>query len=53
MKIAFSAERLPTSGCLVLTVSEGPEWGDAAKTLNKKSDGHLSHLAKINQFKGK
>ena len=53
MKIAFSAERLPTSGSLVLTVSEGPEWGDVAKGLNKKSDGHLTHLAKTNQFKGK
>ena len=53
MKILFSDDRLPTNGCLVLTVCEGPEWGEAAKTLNKKSDGHLAYLTKSNHFKGK
>lgn len=53
MKILFSDDKVPQSGVLVLAVCEGPEWGDAGKALNKKSDGHLAHLAEANRFKGK
>ncbi len=53
MKIVFSNERMPIDGCLVLTVCEGSEWGELAKTLNKKSDGRIGYLAKTNHFKGK
>lgn len=53
MKISFSQERIPANACLVLAVTEGPEWGAVGKSLNKKSDGHLTDLAKKHQFNGK
>lgn len=53
MKISFSPARLPANACLVLAVTEGPEWGTVGKSLNKKSDGHLAALAKKHHFSGK
>ncbi len=53
MKITFLPARLPANACLVLAVTQGPEWGAVGKLLNKKSDGHLASLAKKHQFSAK
>lgn len=53
MKISFACERVAATGSLILAVAEGPEWGNVAKGLNKKSDGHLHSLAERHHFNGK
>ncbi len=53
MKIAFSDQSLPKTGTLVVGVHEGPEWGPAGKSLDKKSQGGLARFAAAQKFTGK
>ncbi len=52
MKIAFAGASLPSKGCLVIAVTEGPTFGKLAGAFNKRGID-LAGLAKDHGFKGK
>ena len=54
MKIAFVDLRtVPTSGALVLPLTEGAKWPDAVQKFDRDSGGALSRAAATGRFKGK
>jgi leucyl aminopeptidase len=54
MKIAFVESRAAQpSGAIVLPLTEGAKWPDAATRLDRESGGALSRAAEAGRFKGK